>query len=90
MDGRERCSNTQVTKLPKSILAVCQKAGVSVDQVDWFRGPSSQTRAINEGDRLAPQLSRWTGMPGNIERFGNTSARHHPDPDGRDASRRGG
>ncbi len=71
MDGREVFKHA-VTKLPKSILAVCQKAGVSVDQVDWFVAHQANAR-INEAiaSRLNVSLDK---MPGNIERFGNTSA----------------
>jgi 3-oxoacyl-[acyl-carrier-protein] synthase-3 len=71
MDGREVFKHA-VTKLPKSIAAVCQKAGVSVDQVDWFVAHQANAR-INEAiaSRLNVPMEK---MPGNIERFGNTSA----------------
>jgi 3-oxoacyl-[acyl-carrier-protein] synthase-3 len=71
MDGREVFKHA-VTKLPKSILAVCKKAGVSVDQVDWFVAHQANAR-INEAiaSRLGVPLEK---MPSNIERFGNTSA----------------
>jgi 3-oxoacyl-[acyl-carrier-protein] synthase-3 len=71
MDGREVFKHA-VTKLPKSILAVCQKAGITVDQVDWFVAHQANAR-INEAvaARLGVSLDR---MPSNIDRFGNTSA----------------
>ncbi len=71
MDSREVFKHA-VTKLPKSILAVCQKAEVTVDQVDWFVAHQANAR-INEAiaSRLNVPIER---MPSNIERFGNTSA----------------
>lgn len=71
MDGREVFKHA-VTKLPKSILAVCEKGGVTLDQVDWFVAHQANAR-INEAiaARLGVGLER---MPSNIERFGNTSA----------------
>ena len=71
MDGREVFKHA-VTKLPKSILAVCQKAEVTVDQVDWFVAHQANAR-INEAiaSRLNVPMEK---MPSNIERFGNTSA----------------
>ena len=71
MDGREVFKHA-VTKLPKSITAVCQKAGVSVGEVDWFVAHQANAR-INEAiaSRLNVPLEK---MPSNIERFGNTSA----------------
>jgi 3-oxoacyl-[acyl-carrier-protein] synthase-3 len=71
MDGREVFKHA-VTKLPKSILAVCQRAGVGVDQVDWFVAHQANAR-INEAvaSRLGVSLDK---MPSNIDRFGNTSA----------------
>ena len=71
MDGREVFKHA-VTKLPKSIQAVCQRAGVPVDQVDWFVAHQANAR-INEAvaARLGVSLDK---MPSNIERFGNTSA----------------
>jgi 3-oxoacyl-[acyl-carrier-protein] synthase-3 len=71
MDGREVFKHA-VTKLPKSIQAVCQKGGVSIEQVDWFVAHQANAR-INEAiaSRLNVPLEK---MPSNIERFGNTSA----------------
>lgn len=71
MEGREVFKHA-VTKLPKSILAVCQKGGVTPDQVDWFIAHQANAR-INEAiaSRLGVSMEK---MPGNIDRFGNTSA----------------
>lgn len=71
MEGREVFKHA-VTKLPKSIQAVCQKGGVTVDQVDWFIAHQANAR-INEAiaSRLNVPMEK---MPGNIDRFGNTSA----------------
>ena len=71
MDGREVFKHA-VTKLPKSIQAVCQRAGVPVGQVDWFVAHQANAR-INEAvaARLGVSLDK---MPSNIDRFGNTSA----------------
>ncbi|MEP7053348.1 MAG: 3-oxoacyl-[acyl-carrier-protein] synthase III C-terminal domain-containing protein [Pseudomonadota bacterium] len=71
MDGREVFKHA-VTKLPKSILAVCKKAEIPVEKVDWFVAHQANLR-INEAiaSRLGVPLEK---MPSNIERFGNTSA----------------
>ncbi|HEX3776531.1 MAG TPA: beta-ketoacyl-ACP synthase III [Polyangiaceae bacterium] len=71
MDGRDVFKHA-VTKLPKSILAACERGGVSLDQVDWFIAHQANAR-INEAvaSRLGVSLDR---MPSNIDRFGNTSA----------------
>jgi 3-oxoacyl-[acyl-carrier-protein] synthase-3 len=71
MEGREVFKHA-VTKLPKSIQTVCQKGGVTPDQVDWFIAHQANAR-INEAiaSRLGVSMEK---MPGNIDRFGNTSA----------------
>ncbi len=71
MDGREVFKHA-VTKLPKSIQAVCQKANIPIGQVDWFVAHQANAR-INEAvaTRLGVSLDK---MPSNIDRFGNTSA----------------
>jgi len=71
MDGREVFKHA-VTKLPRSIQAVCERGGVKVSDVDWFVAHQANAR-INEAiaSRLGVPLER---MPSNIDRFGNTSA----------------
>jgi 3-oxoacyl-[acyl-carrier-protein] synthase-3 len=70
MEGREVFKHA-VTKLPKSIVAVCEKAKVSLGEVDWFVAHQANAR-INEAvaTRLGIAPER---MPGNIDRLGNTS-----------------
>jgi 3-oxoacyl-[acyl-carrier-protein] synthase-3 len=61
-----------VTKLPRSVRAACDKAGVGFDEIDWFIAHQANYR-INEAirERLNIQADR---MPGNIDRYGNTSS----------------
>lgn len=70
MDGREVFKHA-VTKLPKSVEAVCQRTGTQPEDVDWFIAHQANQR-INEAvcQRLGVPLER---MPSNIDRFGNTS-----------------
>jgi 3-oxoacyl-[acyl-carrier-protein] synthase-3 len=70
MDGREVFKHA-VTKLPKSVEAVCQRANVRPEEIDWFIAHQANQR-INEAvcQRLGVSLDR---MPSNIDRFGNTS-----------------
>jgi 3-oxoacyl-[acyl-carrier-protein] synthase-3 len=70
MEGREVFKHA-VTKLPKSIAAVCERAGVKVSDVDWFVAHQANQR-INEAvcTKLGISPER---MPSNIDRFGNTS-----------------
>jgi len=71
MDGREVFKHA-VTKLPKSIQAVCARANVPIDSVDWFIAHQANARineAVSSRLGVAPEK-----MPSNIERFGNTSA----------------
>ena len=71
MDGRDVFKHA-VTKLPRSIQAVCEKAKVPVSDVDWFVAHQANQR-INESvcERLGVPPER---MPSNIDRYGNTSA----------------
>jgi 3-oxoacyl-[acyl-carrier-protein] synthase-3 len=71
MDGRDVFKHA-VTKLPRSIQAVCERAHVGLDQVDWFIAHQANQR-INEAvcDRLGVSIDK---MPSNIDRYGNTSA----------------
>ncbi|MGC4066106.1 MAG: 3-oxoacyl-[acyl-carrier-protein] synthase III C-terminal domain-containing protein [Polyangiaceae bacterium] len=60
-----------VTKLPASILGACERANVSLADIDWFVAHQANFR-INEAvrDRLKINPAK---VPGNIERCGNTS-----------------
>jgi 3-oxoacyl-[acyl-carrier-protein] synthase-3 len=60
-----------VTKLPASILGACERANVSLADIDWFVAHQANLR-INEAvrDRLKIDPAK---VPGNIERCGNTS-----------------
>ena len=71
MDGREVFKHA-VTKLPRSINAVCERAGLPSSAVDWFVAHQANQR-INEAvcSKLAIDPER---MPSNIDRFGNTSS----------------
>lgn len=70
MDGREIFKHA-VTKLPRSVRAVCAKADVSLDDVDWFIAHQANAR-INDAicERLKVSAER---APSNIDRCGNTS-----------------
>ncbi len=69
MEGREIFKHA-VTKLPKSVAA-CEKAGVALDQVDYFIAHQANQR-INDAivERLGIDAAK---VPSNIEQFGNTS-----------------
>jgi 3-oxoacyl-[acyl-carrier-protein] synthase-3 len=71
MEGRE-VFKFAVTRLPKSVKAVCEKARVSPSDIDWFVAHQANQR-INEAvaDKLKLPLEKF---PSNIDRFGNTSA----------------
>lgn len=71
MEGREVFKHA-ITKLPRSIQAVCDRAGVPISSIDWFVAHQANQR-INESvcERLGVSSDR---MPSNIDRYGNTSA----------------
>lgn len=71
MNGRDVFKHA-VTKLPRSVVDVCEKARVRPGDVDWFIAHQANQR-INEAvcDRLGVSPEK---MPGNIDRCGNTSA----------------
>ncbi len=71
MDGRD-VFRQAVTLLPKSVRRVCQKAGVRLEQVDWFVAHQANQR-INDAvrERLGVPEEK---VPSNISRVGNTSA----------------
>ncbi|HYO97346.1 MAG TPA: beta-ketoacyl-ACP synthase III [Polyangiaceae bacterium] len=71
MDGRDVFKHA-ITKLPRSILSVCERAGVPLGSVDWFVAHQANQR-INEAvcERLGVSPEN---MPSNVDRYGNTSA----------------
>ena len=71
MNGRDVFKHA-VTKLPRSVADVCEKARVRPGDVDWFIAHQANQR-INEAvcDRLGVPPEK---MPSNIDRCGNTSA----------------
>jgi 3-oxoacyl-[acyl-carrier-protein] synthase-3 len=71
MNGREVFRHA-VSKLPATVRAACEKAGVALDDVDWFIGHQANER-INAlvRERLDVPTER---MPSNIARYGNTSS----------------
>lgn len=70
MDGREVFKHA-VTKLPRSVVALCERSGTKPSDIDWFIAHQANQR-INEAvcQRLGVPVER---MPSNIDRFGNTS-----------------
>jgi 3-oxoacyl-[acyl-carrier-protein] synthase-3 len=71
MDGRD-VFKFAVTRLPRSVKAVCDKAKVAPADIDWFIAHQANQR-INEAvaDKLGLPVEKF---PSNIDRFGNTSA----------------
>jgi 3-oxoacyl-[acyl-carrier-protein] synthase-3 len=71
MEGRE-VFKFAVTRLPRSVKAVCDKAKIAITDIDWFIAHQANQR-INEAvaDKLKLPLDKF---PSNIDRFGNTSA----------------
>ncbi len=70
MAGRDVFKHA-VTKLPRSIEAVCERGKVALSDVDWFIAHQANQR-INEAvcERLGVPIEK---MPSNIDRYGNTS-----------------
>ncbi len=71
MQGREVFKHA-VSKLPQSVRAAVEKAGMTLDDVDWFVGHQANDR-INSlvRDRLRLPHEK---VPTNIAKYGNTSA----------------
>ncbi len=71
MEGRE-VFKFAVTRLPRSVKAVCDKAKIAPTDIDWFIAHQANQR-INEAvaEKLKLPLEKF---PSNIDRFGNTSA----------------
>jgi 3-oxoacyl-[acyl-carrier-protein] synthase-3 len=70
MKGRELFKQA-VTRLPRAVREACEKAGVSIDEVDWFL-------AHQANDRINAKVMDVLGVPAekapsNIANFGNTS-----------------
>jgi 3-oxoacyl-[acyl-carrier-protein] synthase-3 len=70
MEGRDLFKHA-VTQLPRCVRTACERAGVTLDQVDWFVAHQANQR-INDaiGERLKVDPAK---VPSNIERAGNTS-----------------
>lgn len=70
MQGREVFKHA-VTKLPASIHAACNRANMTIENIDWFVAHQANAR-INEAirDRMKIPAER---VPSNIHRVGNTS-----------------
>jgi 3-oxoacyl-[acyl-carrier-protein] synthase-3 len=71
MEGRE-VFKFAVTRLPRSVKAVCDKAKVELSDIDWFIAHQANQR-INEAvaEKLKLPIEKF---PSNIDRYGNTSA----------------
>ncbi len=70
MEGREIFKHA-VTKLPRSVRVACEKAGIGLDEVDFFVAHQANQR-INDAivERLGIDPAK---APSNIELLGNTS-----------------
>ena len=71
MEGKDVFKHA-VTKLPKSVLRVCSRAGVKLEDVDLFVAHQANQR-INDAVREALDVP-IEKVPTNIARIGNTSA----------------
>jgi 3-oxoacyl-[acyl-carrier-protein] synthase-3 len=71
MNGREVFRHA-VSKLPQTVRAACDRAKVSLDDVDWFIAHQANDR-INKAvrERLGVPAEK---VPSNIMNYGNTSA----------------
>ena len=85
MEGKDVFKHA-VTKLPKSVLRCCSRAGVKLEDVDLFVAHQANQR-INDAVREALDVP-VEKVPTNIARFGNTSAATIPYPRRRDCPRR--
>lgn len=71
MQGRDVFKHA-VSKLPESVRAACGRAGVALEQVDWFIGHQANDRINNlVRERLGLPAEK---VPSNIAKYGNTSA----------------
>jgi 3-oxoacyl-[acyl-carrier-protein] synthase-3 len=71
MNGREVFRHA-VSKLPQTVRAACERASVSLDQIDWFIAHQANDR-INRlvRERLGLPIEK---VPSNIASYGNTSS----------------
>jgi 3-oxoacyl-[acyl-carrier-protein] synthase-3 len=71
MNGREVFRHA-VSKLPQTVRTACDRAGVSLEQIDWFIAHQANDR-INRlvRERLGVPAEK---VPSNIANYGNTSA----------------
>lgn len=70
MNGRE-IFRQAVSLLPKTVRAACEKANVSLSEVDWFIAHQANDRINNVvRDRLGVPAEK---VPSNIANYGNTS-----------------
>lgn len=71
MNGREVFRHA-VSKLPQTVRVACERAGVSLDDIDWFIAHQANDR-INRvvRERLGVPLEK---VPSNIASYGNTSS----------------
>jgi 3-oxoacyl-[acyl-carrier-protein] synthase-3 len=70
MNGRE-VFRQAVSKLPEAVKAACDRAKVTLEQVDWFLAHQANdriNRAVRERLGVAPEK-----VPSNIANYGNTS-----------------
>lgn len=71
MNGQE-VYRFAVSSCVRDLRAVCEKAGVPMEQVDWFLLHQANQRILNAAQaRLKLPQEKF---PGNIERLGNTSS----------------
>jgi len=71
MNGKEVFRHA-VSKLPQTVRAACERAGVTLEEVDWFIAHQANDR-INRvvRERLGVPAEK---VPSNIANYGNTSA----------------
>ncbi len=70
MNGREVFRHA-VSKLPQTVRAACERAGVGLDEVDWFIAHQANdriNRVVRERLGVPPEK-----VPSNIRSYGNTS-----------------
>ena len=71
MNGKEVFRHA-VSKLPQTVRTACERAGVSLDEVDWFIAHQANdriNRVVRERLGVPPEK-----VPSNIRNYGNTSA----------------
>jgi 3-oxoacyl-[acyl-carrier-protein] synthase-3 len=71
MKGKELFKSA-VTLLPKAVHEVCEKARVTLDEIDWFVAHQANDR-INASVRQSLGVPE-SKVPSNIANYGNTSA----------------